>query len=58
VPLAVTLDTERDEVVQLIVAQLASLGDMMHLQEVRGPAILTSPAISVEHEITQAAIRI
>ena len=30
--LAVTVDAERDQVVELIVAELASLGEVMHLQ--------------------------
>jgi len=32
---AVTVDTERDQIVELIVAELASFGEVMHLQVFR-----------------------
>jgi hypothetical protein len=56
VPLSVTVDTERNQIFKLVVPKLASSGEMMHLQEFRGAAILTSPAVSFEHEIAQLPI--
>ena len=45
---AVTVDTERDQIVELIVAELASFGEVVYLQVLWRTAILASPAVPFE----------
>jgi hypothetical protein len=45
--------TKRDQIVQGIVTKFAALREMMHVQVLRGTAILTAPPISFEHSVTK-----
>lgn len=56
VPPSVTVNTERNQVIERIVAQLTSFDEMMHLQVFRRTAVLASPSVSLEHSVAQQPI--
>jgi hypothetical protein len=55
-PPAVTALAKGDQIVELVVPQLASLSEVMHLQVLRRTAILASPAVPVEYLLTEGLV--
>jgi hypothetical protein len=53
---SVTVNTERNEVIKSVMAELASFGKMMGLQIFRRPANLASPAVSFEYSIAERPV--
>jgi hypothetical protein len=53
---AVTMTTERNEVLGGIVAEQTTRTDMMDLEIVAYPAVLTAPTISLQHLLAQLTI--
>jgi hypothetical protein len=52
-PLAVTVSTKRDQVLQRIVAELTATLQVMDVQVCWRATILTPPSISIQHAVAQ-----
>ncbi len=51
-PLSVARNTKRNQVLHFIATELASRFQVMYLQIVRGAALLTTPAISLQYQLS------
>jgi hypothetical protein len=55
-PLAVTISTKRDQVLQRIVAELTATFQVMDLKVCWRGATLTPPSISLQHAVAQSFV--
>jgi hypothetical protein len=55
---SVAISAERDQIFICVVAQPASRVDVVDLKMMGSPAVLASPAVTLQHFGTEVAIRI
>ena len=54
----VAISAERDQIFVCVVTQPASRVDVVHLETIGTPAVLASPAVTLQHFGAEFAIRI
>ena len=54
----VAIGAERDQILVCVVAQPAKRAEVVDLKTVGTPAVLASPAVTLQHSDTEFAIRI